>query len=135
VPAEELSFPEDLRFSKEHLWARLEDGGVRIGISEYMVDKLGRAIEVELPEIGQEVDASVEMGHVTGSGWGSFDLFSPLAGKVSMVNETLFEEPESVCTDPYDEGWLCILKEVDEEEYEALFGPDEYQTQLDFDEE
>lgn len=122
------AFPEDLRFCEEHLWIRIEGDRARIGMTDFLVDQLGRALDVDLTDPGKEVDASAELGHITGSGEGSFDVFTPLAGTLVEVNEELFENPDLLTDDPYDEGWLFVVEGVDPEEVKDLLNPEEYQA-------
>lgn len=123
--------PEDLRFSKEHLWVRVEGERVRLGVTDRLVDSLGRVIDVDLPTDGQEADVTSEIGTVTGSKGGAVPIFSPVAGTVSEVNRDLEDDPELVSSDPYDEGWCCILTGVDADDIEALMGPEEYEAAAD----
>ena len=125
-----FSLPEDLMYTKEHIWIRMEDGRARLGITDFLAEKLVRTIQVELPEEGAEVDPTSELGHVTGSGFGSVDLFSPLAGTVAEVNVELEADPELVAGDPYGEGWICALSDFDKEDCDLLLSPEDYETVL-----
>jgi glycine cleavage system H protein len=120
-------FPEDLLYSEEHMWIRFEDGVARIGITDVLIDRLGQIMEVELPEEEQELRAASELGHITGSKEGALEIFSPLNGTVIAVNDELFDTPEIISKDPYDEGWLLTLTGFDPDEFEELYSPEDYQ--------
>lgn len=118
--------PEDLLYTQEHLWVRIEGGCARVGITEFLADMVGRVMEVELPEEGIEADDSSDCGHLTGSKE-SRDIFSPLAGMVQTVNDELLEDPELVNGDPYGEGWLFVLEDIDLEAEDTLMSPEDYE--------
>ena len=104
-----MNIPEDLRYSSEHEWVRQEGTTVRIGITDYAQDALGDIVFVDLPTVGSEVDAGGQLGEVESTKSVS-EIYSPLAGTVTAVNESLTAGPESINQDPYGEGWLCELE-------------------------
>ncbi|MFC5972747.1 glycine cleavage system protein GcvH [Halomarina salina] len=122
--------PDDLRYLETHEWARYDDHTARIGISDFAQDELGDVVFVELPEEGDSVEQDAEFG-VVESIKAVSDLYSPLSGTVSAVNENLFDEPELVNEDPYGDGWMLELTDVDEDELDALLGADAYAEQID----
>ena len=104
-----MNVPEDLRYSPEHEWVRQEGTTARIGITDYAQDALGDIVFVDLPTVGSEVDAGGQLGEVESTKSVS-EIYSPLAGTVTAVNESLTAGPESINQDPYGEGWLCELE-------------------------
>jgi glycine cleavage system H protein len=104
-----MNIPEDLRYSPEHEWVRQEGTTVRIGITDYAQDALGDIVFVDLPTVGTEVEAGGQLGEVESTKSVS-EIYSPLAGTVTAVNESLTAGPESINQDPYGEGWLCELE-------------------------
>ncbi len=117
--------PAELKYTKEHEWARLENGKIRVGITDYAQEELHEIVMVELPSVG----TAVKMGEVFGtvdSVKATSDLFSPIDGEVVAVNEKLEEAPELVNNDPYGEGWLLIIKPADPKQYEGLMNAETY---------
>jgi glycine cleavage system H protein len=104
-----MNFPDDVRYSTDHEWARLEDGKVRIGITDYAQDALGDVVFVELPEVGRAVAAGESFAEVESTKSVS-DIYAPISGTVSAVNSDLAETPERINDDPYGEGWLCLIE-------------------------
>jgi len=104
-----MNIPEDLRYSSEHEWVRQEGTTVRIGITDYAQDALGDIVFVDLPTVGSEVEAGGQLGEVESTKSVS-EIYSPLAGTVTAVNESLTAGPESINQDPYGEGWICELE-------------------------
>jgi len=122
--------PGDLLFTTDHEWLRREaDGSVTIGITEHAATALGDLVYVELPEADQDVEAGGEMA-VVESVKAASDVYAPVAGSVSAVNEELADEPEKINADPYGEGWIVRLT-VSELDEAALMTPDAYQQLLD----
>jgi glycine cleavage system H protein len=104
-----MKIPDGLRYSPEHEWVRQEGSTVRIGITDYAQDALGDIVFVDLPAIGSEVEAGGQLGEVESTKSVS-EIYSPLAGTVTAVNESLTAGPEKINQDPYGEGWLCELE-------------------------
>ncbi len=122
--------PGDLLYTKDHEWLRREsDGSVTIGITEHAANALGDLVYVELPEVGQDVDAGGEMA-VVESVKAASDVYAPVSGSVTAVNEDLSDEPEKINADPYGDGWIVRMNagELDEGD---LLTPDDYQQLLD----
>lgn len=116
----------ELRFSESHEWVRFEGDNATIGITEYAQSQLGDVIYLELPAVGQKVDVGARFG-VVESVKAASDLYSPVAGEVAAVNETLKEHPELLNDDPYGKGWILKLrgaapnpKLMDQKAYEAF---------------
>lgn len=121
--------PGDLRYTNEHEWLRQEeDGSVTIGITDYAQTALGDLVYVELPEVGQELEAGGEMA-VVESVKAASDVYAPLAGSVIAVNDDLTDDPERVNVDPYGEGWIVRLQPTGDAG--ETMDPDEYQAFLD----
>lgn len=120
--------PGDLRYTKEHEWLRQEeDGTVTIGITDHAQGALGDLVYVELPEVGQEVEAGGEMA-VVESVKAASDVYAPIGGEVVGINEGLSDDPEKINADPYGDGWIVRMKPSGEGE---AMSPDEYQALLD----
>src|SRR5688572_24529918 len=98
-----MNAPDDLRYSTDHEWARLEDGKVRVGITDYAQDTLGDVVFVQLPEAGSRVEAGASFGEVESTKSVS-DLYAPVAGTIAEVNGELVDAPNRLNEDPYGEG-------------------------------
>jgi len=121
--------PGDLKFTKEHEWLRQEeDGTVTIGITDHAQSALGDLVYVELPEVGQEVEAGGEMA-VVESVKAASDVYAPIAGEVVAVNEELAEDPEKINGDAYGDGWIVRMRPSNDDA--ETLTPDEYQEFLD----
>ncbi len=123
-------YPEDLRYTKEHEWARRESGNVvTIGITRFAVESLGDITQVELPAEGEELRKDQVFGTVE-SVKAVSDLFAPVSGKVVKVNSPLRDSPEYVNEDCYDEGWMVQVEMKDPAELEQLMTSATYQAYL-----
>lgn len=122
-----MNFPDDLRYSTDHEWVRLEDGRVRVGITDYAQDALGDVVFVELPEVGTSADAGASIAEVESTKSVS-DIYAPLAGTVVEVNTDLVEAPERINSDPYGEGWICIIEPSDPAAINGLMDAAAYQA-------
>lgn len=107
------------RFTSTHEWIRSVDGGVRVGISDYAQAQLGDVIFLELPEVGRTLAAGERFG-VIESVKAASDLYAPVGGRVAEVNRVLADTPETVNSDPYEEGWMLRLEDVAEAGAELL---------------
>jgi glycine cleavage system H protein len=113
------ALPEDLLYARTHEWVRVDGDTVVVGITDYAQDQLGEVVYVELPEVGQSVDAGEEMGTLE-SVKAVSEMVSPVAGDIVAVNEQLTSEPNLVNEDPYGDGWLVkISGSVDEDLLDA----------------
>ncbi len=122
-----MNIPDDLRYSKDHEWARLEDGRIRIGITDYAQDALGDVVYVDVPEVGRTVDVNDSFSEVESTKSVS-DIFAPVAGTIVEVNEALGDAPERLNEDPYGEGWICIIEPADPAEIDALLDAEGYRS-------
>jgi len=105
-------YPKELRYSKEHEWAKVEGRRVRVGITKFAADRLSDVVYVELPKVGTEVAFMQPFG-VVESVKAVSDLYAPVSGKVVEINEALVEKPEVINTDPYGEAWLIVVEPRD----------------------
>jgi glycine cleavage system H protein len=124
------NIPAELRYASSHEWILLqEDGTAVVGITEHAQDAMGDLVYVEMPDVGAELAAGDEAG-VVESVKAASDIYAPVAGEVTAINEKLEEEPELVNNDPYNDGWLFKLKVADPSELENLLDADAYAAQL-----
>jgi glycine cleavage system H protein len=118
--------PGDLKFMKSHEWARVEgDGKVTIGISDHAQGLLGDLVYVELPNVGDRVEAGNACA-VVESVKAASDVYSPVTGKVVEVNAALADKPETINEDAYGDGWIFIVEAEEPEQLNELLGPDDY---------
>jgi glycine cleavage system H protein len=126
-------YPDDLYYTKDHEWARVEDHDgqklATIGVTRFAVDQLGDVTQVDLPKEGETVKQTEVFGSVE-SVKAVSDLFAPLSGKVVKVNSPLADSPEYVNEDPYDEGWMIQLSLSDVSELQGLLDAAAYQAFL-----
>ena len=118
--------PGDLRYTKEHEWAKLEGDKARIGITAFAQEQLGDVVFVELPKVGAKITAMKTFG-VVESVKAVSDLFAPLTGEVAEVNTELPKKPEVVNADPYGKGWMIVIKLADAKEWEGLMPAGDYE--------
>ncbi len=121
--------PEDLLFSSDHEWVKVEDDAVTIGITDFAQGELGDIVYVELPEVGEAVVRGEVLGTIE-SVKSVSDLYSPVSGEVVEINEGLEEAPESVNDDPYAQGWLVKVRLSDTGELDALLAPSAYRESI-----
>ena len=120
-----MQLPDDLRYSSDHEWVRLENGQLRLGITDYAQDALGDVVFVEIPEVGMQVDAAAKVSEVESTKSVS-DIYAPVAGTVIAVNDSLSDSPERLNEDPYGDGWICIIEPSDPNSLDALLDVDGY---------
>src|SRR6201988_549975 len=118
--------PEDLHYSKDHEWVRVDGGEAIIGISDYAQNSLGDVVYVELPKPSEEFAANEPFGSVE-SVKAVSEVFTPVAGSVVKINESLADEPEKVNSDPYGEGWMIRLKMATPGDVYSLLTAAEYE--------
>lgn len=121
-----MAQPEDLLFSKEHEWVKLDGDSATIGITDYAQNALGDIVYVELPKVGAAIEQFANVG-VIESVKAVSDLFTPISGEVVEVNEGLESDPAAVNREPYGAGWLLKLRLSDAAEAKALLSPAEYE--------
>jgi glycine cleavage system H protein len=120
-----MSYPDDLRYSKEHEWVRAEGTRATIGITSFAADELGDIVFVELPEVGARLEQFGTFG-VVESVKAVSDLYAPVSGEVVEVNDALSDRPELLNSDPHGEGWIARLELSDTAELDALMDADAY---------
>ena len=125
----ELNLPEDVRYTDDHEWAKKNGDVVRIGISDYAQDQLGDIVFVELPDVGSSFEKGEEFGTVE-SVKAVSELYMPMGGEVTAINEALADAPETVNSDPYDGGWMIEFKASDPAELEAMKSKADYLEML-----
>lgn len=122
-----MDIPEELRYSTDHEWARLEGVHVRVGITDYAQDALGDVVFVDLPAVGAQVEQNATFGEVESTKSVS-DLFAPVAGTVIEVNTELSDAPDRLNEDPYGEGWICIVAPDDPAQLDELLDAAAYRA-------
>jgi len=121
--------PKDLKYTREHEWAKQEGDRVRVGITAYAQEQLGDVVFVELPKVGAKVTASKNFG-VVESVKAVSDLFAPVSGEVVGVNGELAQKPETVNQDPYGKGWMIVVKPSSKAEWDQLLTAQQYEEYL-----
>ena len=123
------SYPEGLKYHPEHDWAKIDGDIAAFGITWFAQDQLGEVVFVELPEVGSTVSANSPYAEVE-SVKAVSDVYAPLSGEVTEVNEALSDSPESINDDPYESGWMVKVKLSDPSETESLLEVDAYKKLL-----
>jgi len=122
---DELKFSDDLHYTEDHEWVKVEGDTAKIGISDYAQDQLGDIVFVELPNVGDSFKKGDEFGTVE-SVKAVSELYIPISGEVTAINNALEDSPELVNTQPYDDGWMIAVKIADESELNAMMSKDDY---------
>jgi glycine cleavage system H protein len=125
----EASYPDDLKYHEEHDWARIEGDQATFGITWYAQDALGEVVFFDPPQVGASVSKDGSYAEVE-SVKAVSDVFAPLSGEVTDVNEALADAPEKINEDPYGEGWLVKVKLSDPSEVDSLLDVDAYKQML-----
>ena len=118
--------PEDLHYSKDHEWVRVEGDQAIIGITDYAQNSLGDVVYVELPKAGEKFAGNEPFGSVE-SVKAASEVFTPIAGTITTINKSLADEPEKVNSDPYGSGWMIRLKMDNPAEVDSLLTAAEYE--------
>ncbi len=118
--------PAELKYTKEHEWAKVEGDRARIGITAFAQEQLGDVVFVELPKVGAKVAAMKTFG-VVESVKAVSDLFAPVSGEVMEVNADLAKKPETVNSDPYGQGWMLVVKMSSPKDMDALLSAADYE--------
>ena len=122
------NIPADLKYVASHEWLRQEeDGSITVGITHHAQDLLGDIVYVELPEVGEQVDADAEIA-VVESVKAASDVYAPIAGEILAVNEALVDAPETINEDPYGDGWFFRVRPADLAELDELLNADGYRA-------
>ncbi len=125
-----MNVPDELRYSKDHEWARLDNGRVRIGITDYAQDALGDVVYVQLPAVGTTVTLGESFSEVESTKSVS-DIYAPVAGTVIEVNAELADAPQRLNEDPYGDGWLCDIEPDDVSQLDQLLDAGAYRQLID----
>ena len=124
-----MNFPDDLRYTQEHEWVRVDGTIARVGITDYAQDALGDVVYVDLPQVGAAVAAMVSCCEVESTKSVS-EIFSPVSGTVAEANTDLNESPQMINEDPYGKGWIFAVEMADPGEIEGLMDAAAYQAFL-----
>ncbi len=125
----ELSFPDDVMYSDDHEWTKMENDETIIGISDYAQDQLGDIVFVELPQVGETFEKGAEFGTVE-SVKAVSELFLPVGGEITAVNDTLEDSPELVNNEPYTGGWMIRIKLNEKSDLDQLMNKSAYLESL-----
>ena len=126
----DATYPDDLRYHEEHVWARIEGDQATFGITWYAQDSLGEVVFVDPPEVGATIQKDSSYAEVE-SVKAVSDVIAPMSGEVLEVNDALQDAPEQINEDPYGGGWLVKVRLTSPEEAETLLGVEEYRKMLD----
>lgn len=127
--AENETVPEELRYTREHEWVRVEGDLATVGITDHAQNAMGDITYVDPPAAGVRVGQFDELGSID-SAKAASDIYAPLAGVVAEVNGALEDAPETINADPYGQGWICKLKEIDVTGLDKLLTPEGYRKLL-----
>jgi glycine cleavage system H protein len=122
-----MLIPTELRYSNDHEWAKANGDVIRIGITDYAQDALGDVVFVDLPKVGATIDVHGAIGEVESTKSVS-EIYAPVGGTVSAVNDALTSAPELVNADPYGDGWICEITTTSGADYDALLDAAGYQA-------
>ena len=124
-----MNVPQSLKYTKEHEWVREDGDIVTVGITDHAQGELGDIIFVEFPEIGQEIERDEPFGTIEAVKTVA-DLFAPISGTVTEINEKLDDSPESVNQDPYGDGWMVKVSVSEADELDNLMSSDQYREMI-----
>jgi glycine cleavage system H protein len=122
-----VDVPDDRRYTDDHEWALMEDGRVRVGITDYAQDALGDVVYVKVPDADSTVAAGGAVSEVESTKSVS-EIYAPVAGRVVAVNTSLADTPQAINEDPYGAGWICVIEPEDPAAYDGLLDADAYRT-------
>lgn len=122
-----MDIPEDLRYSADHEWARVEGGEVRVGITDYAQDALGDVVFVDLPEVGTTVKRGESFSEVESTKSVS-EIYAPVSGAITQTNAELSENPARLNEDPYGDGWICVIAVDDATQLDELLDAEGYRA-------
>ena len=125
----ELNFPDDVKYTEDHEWVKMENDEAGIGISDYAQDQLGDIVFVELPQVGDAFDKGAEFGTVE-SVKAVSELYMPIGGEIVAINDGLEDAPELVNNEPYSGGWMVKVKPKDASELDGLMTKEAYVDML-----
>lgn len=122
-----MNVPDELRYSTDHEWVRIDGDRIRIGITDYAQDALGDVVFVQVPEVGATVEAGASISEIESTKSVS-EIYAPVAGTIVEVNADLDGQPEQVNADPYGEGWICVMELSDPSALDGLLGAEAYRS-------
>ena len=122
-----MNIPDDLRYSSDHEWVRVEGEQLRLGITDYAQDALGDVVYVDVPDVGRSVEAGESFSEVESTKSVS-DIYAPVAGVITEVNADLADHPERLNDDPYGEGWIAVIEPTDPAAVDDLLDPAGYRS-------
>jgi glycine cleavage system H protein len=125
-----VDVPEDLRYTKDHEWTKVDGSRLRIGITDYAQDALGDVVFVQVPAVGSLVTAGSSISEIESTKSVS-DVYAPVSGTIVDVNDELGDAPQRVNEEPYGEGWICVIEISDESELGALLDATQYRSLID----
>jgi len=125
-----MNIPEELKYTEEHEWVRIEDNIAIVGITDFAQGELGDIVYLEIDTLGSQIDSNEVFGTVEAVKTVS-DLFMPITGKVIEVNPSLEDKPELVNEDPYGEGWIIKVNITEESQIDSLLSPSDYKNLID----
>lgn len=124
-----MSLPDDLLYSKEHVWVRREGSDLRIGITDFAQDEYGDVVFVELPEVDDKIERDEPFGSLESVKTVS-ELYAPINGTVVEVNELLSDKPERVNESPYQQAWMVVIEAEDDDQLDELLSAEEYEAHI-----
>jgi glycine cleavage system H protein len=119
-------YPDDRRYTREHEWAKREDGRIRVGITKFAADRLSDVVFIELPKVGAQIKAMEPFG-VVESVKAASDLYAPLSGRVIEINQALIDSPELVNQDPHEGAWMIVVEPSDAGAFDQLLDAGAYE--------
>jgi glycine cleavage system H protein len=122
-----MEYPEDLKYTDQHEWARIDGARVTVGITDYAQSELGDVVYVDVPEVGTSIQAGTPFGEVESTKSVS-DVYAPVSGTVVERNQLLTDTPELVNQEPYGAGWMIVVEASDPSQFEALLDAQAYRT-------
>ncbi|MGI8758299.1 MAG: glycine cleavage system protein GcvH [Acidimicrobiales bacterium] len=125
-----MNVPEDLRYSPDHEWVRIEEGRARIGITDYAQDALGDVVFVQVPSVGTAVTSGSSVSEVESTKSVS-EIYAPVTGTVVEVNDDLADAPQRINDDPYGDGWICVIDPAEPDELDRLLDAAGYRGLID----
>ena len=125
-----MNIPEELKYTEEHEWVRIEDNIAVVGITDFAQGELGDIVYLEIDTLDSQIDSNEVFGTVEAVKTVS-DLFMPIAGKVIEVNSSLEDKPELVNEDPYGDGWINKIEILEQSQIDSLLSPSDYKNLID----
>jgi glycine cleavage system H protein len=122
-----MDIPSELRYSTDHEWAKVEDGRVRVGITDYAQDALGDVVYVDVPEVGAKVERGESCAEVESTKSVS-EIYAPISGTIAEINGDLTDNPQRLNEDPYGEGWMFVIEPTDDAQLGELLDAEGYRA-------